>query len=396
MLFGVAFALPAAAVLAAILLRRRYPEFFQSERFQGLMASPWRPVVWGSVIWAGFTSLPLIFGGGGSVLVAMIGALPMAGMFTSFSVLSISRKRRGKTVRCAACEYDLSGIQIEGGGPDPHARCPECGGDLGKRGGTVLGEKVWSRGAIVIAVLLLIPILATFIVPAFAGYNAINKVTARILPTGSLIRQISCTKGFRMDEWAELRTRTLTPEQCDTLAAGLLTRDALQLHAWSDEAKWLVAEFAAGRLSPESHRKVLARYVDIELFPIDPVGTMSIRPTPAQAWGMQGCFAGWTIFAVRGPVLDASNQEIAPSTPDEIEIGQAELGTPSIEFSGPSSPRTKLDTIFGTIPPGGHLSVWIIAEPRVRSSQPVVWNNGVPATAADAIVVRFDLKPPTK
>ncbi len=396
-ILAIGLALPVLVFVLLVVVARVSTSEVLTARLRRFSQSRWRPVLVGIIVLAFMGTITYAVSSG-SFLRALIGAVPVASMLVGFSVFSQTLQRRGTTLRCAACEYDLTGAEpgkpLEKGAHD--AKCPECGASWGLARGTVVGERMRSKRSIALAILLMLPMLSSFIIPLVAGYSAIDKAIARVMPTGSLINQVAYVSGFRMVEWAELRTRTLTPHQRETLAQGLLTRDALQLHAWGDEAKWLVAEFAAGRLSPEIQRKVLRRYVDIGLFPIDPVGTMSIRPTEEQAWGMQGCFVGWTIFAVRGPVLDASNREIAAVLPVEIEIGQAELGTPAPAISGVSSLRTTLDTVFGTSPPEGHLNVWIIAEPRVRTPQPVVWKDGVPVAAPDAIVVQFDLKPPTK
>ena len=394
---GALLVLQVGIVIVGMKIRKKRLRGLAEQYVTPSTPSVWRAVAFGAVMWIVLTVVTLATASG-SVLIAMLGAFPMSLMFVAIGFFARVKQRQGKTPRCSACEYDLTGTQAAEPSeqiPDG-TKCPECGALCSKPGIIVYGERVVSRPVLFIACLLLVPLFVKLTAPMIFGFSSTGAFFVSLMPTGALIKQAAYYRSFRMSEWAELRKRTFTPDQRETLAKGLLTRDALQLHAWGDEAKWLVVEFAAGRLSPEIQRMILQRYVHIGFFPIDTVGTMSIRPTAEQAWGMQGCFAGWTIFAVRGPVLDTSSREMAPPSPIEIEIDQSELGSPAAAISVVNPLRASLDNVLGTVPPDGRLAVWIIAEPRVRTAQPVVWKDGVPVTASDAIVVRFDLKPPAK
>jgi hypothetical protein len=376
------------------------------ERFMTFAVSPWRPLLAGVVMLTLFTTINVMVSSG-SVLRAMLGSLPMAMMFASFGVFGQMSKRTGSTKRCAKCEYDLSGV-IDESPADSQARCPECGSQWSKPGGTVVGDKRWSRLGVAFACLLLLPLLASLTLPFIVGFQSLSGPLMKIMPTGSLIKHVTSVRGFRMDEWAELRKRTLTDDQRETLVRGLLTRDALQLHAWGDEAKWIVAEFATGTLTAETKSAVLERFLGVKwLSPAEVARTQSLAPASGQpaiaewhivadgAWGLGGCFTGGSCFLVVSDIVGVSGTVLLPASQTEIPVDLATRSQPPAKSTWTSS--SPLDQSLRVRTQGTlRATVWIIVEPRARGPQPVVWNNGTPATAADAIVARVELGPDRK
>lgn len=394
-----AFLLPVATVIGVVLIGPRLSPRAR-ERFVRLSSSMWRSAIFGVLVWAFLTTVNVVVGGG-SVIRAFIGSAPMALMFVGFGVLGQMATRRGDTRRCAKCEYDLSGVAEEAAA---EALCPECGAAWAAPGGEVVGDKGWSPKAVVIAGLLFLPLLASLILPFTLGHNVINIATARLLPTGSLIEQVVSGRGFRMDEWAELRKRTLTPEHRESLARGLLTRDALQLHAWSDESKWFVAEFAAGTLSRETREAVLARFIGARWQTPDqaalqqalgPSGT-AIERRPEWtvvgdgAWGLGGCFAGWSGFVVAGEVVDSDGAVAFPASQLEMPLDIATRSQPASKTTwtvhDPLAPSLRVTTEGRP-----RVTLWLVVEPRVRDAHAVTWRDGAPVTTSDAIVTRVEL-----
>lgn len=320
-----------------------------------LRERPWLRVVSAAGMWSVFVLVSMFAIGSGSVLKRGLEALPMA-FFAIGLVLAVdARRRHGSTLRCAVCEYDLTGAENS----DPAAaRCPECGSLWDRPGWTVRGERVWSGRAFALAMLLVLPFFVTVLQPVFGGFY-MEPAILRLLPTNSVIAEVAGQTGFTMNAWSELNTRSLSPEQRERLALGLLKRNALRLHAWGDEAKWLAAEAAAGRLSLTARVATLKRYVQPVLKPSLP-GT-TILADANHAWGLADCFSGWSIFVIPA---DATDEIPLPNLGDVTKADQA----------------VELARITGR-------SAWLIAEPRVRQAGYVLWSENVPVMAPDAIAV---------
>jgi hypothetical protein len=369
-----------ALVIAAILGQRLMDS--KNPRLHRFFQNRWQPIVFAVFVWSIYTVVAVVIRSPGSTLRALLESLPIGLFMIGVTLIGLIRARQGTTLRCARCDYDLAGVE---------GTCPECGSAWNQTSGTIRGTRAWSPRLLLIAVPFMLPFLATMILPFVGGPLLTQKLVARALPTGSLIADAAHTRGFTMDTWTELRRRTLTPEQRETLAQGLLTRDALRLHAWGDEAKWLVAEFAAGRLSLETQRAMLARYVPLTLAPESASGTTVLGLAPESAWGLSGAFAGWSIFIVRGPAINPLRLEVAPAHPDEIALDQTIVATPPSVSLRRAFFGTELFKTTGPIPPDTTLTLWLFAEPRQRAAQPVTWTDSAPLTAPDALVVRFDL-----
>lgn len=136
--------------------------------------------------------------------------------------------------------------------------CPECGSNWNARGGVAYGRLqrrpwVWMVGAAMVALgfaLIMSPL-------ARRGWQF------RIMPTGSLIREITqAPRGFTVDEWAALRARTLSPSQREQLARGLLDKRLRKTFFSADADNWIVAQITAGTLAPALRDRYYAEAVD--------------------------------------------------------------------------------------------------------------------------------------
>lgn len=351
--------------------------------------SRWAKLAFTAVVWSAFLVIVAFATGPGSKLKRAVESSPMAFLMIGGTLAADARRRRGTTLRCAACDYDLTGAEPgEAVVPGEHeARCPECGSRWGRAGMTVRGERLWSWRAFAVAALCMVPFFAYTVFPLVTGRFTVRRTLLSVLPTGSLIEEVSRSRSFTMDDWAELNTRTLTPAQHTRLVRGLLERDALSLHAWSDGAKWFIGESVAGRLTAEERGLALQRFVGLRLQrglsgPRDEWTVMR-----EGAWGLDGVFAGFCIFAAVGEVKDASGATVQSRASDEIPLDLAGLATPPANYTNYAVPAWpgvwRGAGVTGT--------VWLIAEPRARAAGPIEWLDGAPKVAADAVVVRVPL-----
>lgn len=162
-----------------------------------------------------FTSA--ITGRSGSLLIAALSNLPMGLMTAGVSILGGAFLRRQGPPHCAKCRYDLSGPP-EGG----YDVCPECGTDVRAPAAVVRERREMHRGVLAVGVLLAAAPFAWF----FFAFRSPVLSMGWYLPavsTASLIAEVTgAPRGFTMNEWAELATRTLTPAQEQRLFEGLL------------------------------------------------------------------------------------------------------------------------------------------------------------------------------
>lgn len=354
-----------------------------------LRESRWFRLSGAVVVWSLFLVLVSFLNGPGSKLKQALDSAPMAFFAVGLALASDARRRRGTTLRCASCDYDLTGAApgVETAPGEHEARCPECGSAWGRRGMTVRGERLWSWRAFAVAALFTLPFFAYTLVPLATGRFAVRRSILALLPTSSLIEEVTRSRGFTMDDWAELSTRTLSPAQHTRLVRGLMDLDALSLHAWSDPAKWLTAENAAGRLTPEERGLVLRRFMGLKLQRLLTGARDQWMVIRRGAGDLDGAFTGWSIFAAVGPVKNAAGATVEPPNAAEILLRAAELAAPPANVGSSSGPAwTGVWRGYGL-----SASVWLIAEPRARAAGPIEWANGEPKVADDAVVVRVDL-----
>ena len=162
-----------------------------------------RDIVKRSIIMTIVIAVPFVVGqiymtvarGSGNI----IQMLPLFVMFPiAFTLMALgSKRRRGDSLRCAACEYERLGATSE--------RCPECGAAWGQPGTLVRG-RVTRRPAFVamgLAVLILVPLIQI-------GFMMKG---ASVLPNSMLIRRAASgtTSSFRARQ--ELARRQLSPTE---------------------------------------------------------------------------------------------------------------------------------------------------------------------------------------
>lgn len=192
-----------------------------------------------------------------STLTSALSALIWIGFAVAmfFGTRAVERHRRF----CRACRYERATGPAgeEGSG----SRCPECGAqwDLPKR--TVRGRIAPRPIVIVIGATIIIASLGVrFVGPDLA------RVGLRLTPTSRLIVETSAKRGFNVDEWAALQTRTLTVEQKVALTDGLLTKRAERNGLVMDDATWiedsLTREWLPDDLRERYYRETVAATLD--------------------------------------------------------------------------------------------------------------------------------------
>lgn len=204
--------------------------------------------------WVAVAASPIVYIGlltafatfrGGSIAAQVLDAIPMAFSMLGISMLGATVTRRGPGKYCARCAYELS-PEMEAESRDD-SRCPECSARWLARGGTVRGKRHIRKGVVATGLVLAIAPFAFII--AKVGNPVLQTATLRLLPTDSLITEVTAApRGFTMDEWAVLSTRTLSPVQKATLAEGLLDLRAKRQYLSSEAEGWMETEALAGTL----------------------------------------------------------------------------------------------------------------------------------------------------
>jgi hypothetical protein len=189
--------------------------------------------------------------GGGSLLAGMLKAAPMTVFFLGFGVASLAVRKVGDEVSCAKCGYAMDAeIQAI---DDPEQRCSECGAFWKRPGGFVRGRKQILKWPIAVAAILLVCGVGLMFSPFYRGLGARQFA---LLPTSSLIREVTATGSFTYDEWAVLSNRTLSQKQKLKLAEGLLAKRSKRQYLGNDEEAW----FEAAVLNGELPRDIVERY----------------------------------------------------------------------------------------------------------------------------------------
>lgn len=326
------------------------------------------PVV---VIWVLFMIVPYrkSLGLSAGTMVVIFQVLPSALASVGAVIIASSRQRRGLGLRCTDCDYPLQGLTL-----DRSCRpCPECGRGLTDHSGTSRGVRAWnvrliSVGAAVVLLGLGIP-LSSLLPP---GYQ-IRPMILAITPTSTLIDHVGNSKNFLLEEWAELRTRTLSDQESEHLALTLLEhRDALQLHAWSDDSKWLIAQAAAGRLSRKATEAALRRFVSPAFE--SGIGTSRLWTSQLQAWGIADCFAGNDLWLIVDSDSGRGSLSAAP----------AALGvTPSTFTNRPGFALTA-DTFT---PQTTRVTLWVFLTPKGTPAVEVNWSGSSPTLSGALLTV---------
>jgi hypothetical protein len=200
------------------------------------------------VIFALFTGSSLMAGA-----LSFVHMIPF--MLGLLLLMSNWKRREGAVSFCAACGYQRApGLQrVE------LTQCPECGENWNQIGGVKHGVVKRRAGRTAAGVALAAIGLALIASPVYLG-----SWQAKILPTGSLIHEISRpNSGFVMNEWAELNRRALSGVQIVTLAEGLLAKRLSKSYCDRDDDNWLVAQIAADALPRELVERYYTEALDV-------------------------------------------------------------------------------------------------------------------------------------
>lgn len=221
------------------------------------------------------------------------GLLPLGMGFVTHGLT----RREGEAPHCARCGYAFdSELEV----------CPECGAAWRQRGAVIAGRlhrsatMVWTGAAIlVMAVLLTIRPL-------------IGHVLAPLVPTSLLIAQASGQDVWSGQDWAELASRQLSPEQEQTLAEGLLDRRWKTGRLDPAPAVWLERQLIGGTMDDATRSRFFEEMVVLHLRgpkearvgePVRIEALADDRSTPFAGIGSRVYFAG---FDVDGkPVADS-------------------------------------------------------------------------------------------
>ncbi|MFM9995385.1 MAG: hypothetical protein ACKVU4_06240 [Phycisphaerales bacterium] len=397
-LFAFLLVLTAIVVVVAVIARKRglagpfrtEPRFLRTTR---------RKIIWSFVPAALFlAAIPVIRGGHGSYLAAFLQHAPMVCSLIGIGLIGAAFVRSGSEPRCAACGYDVSGAPQPA---DPGDRCPECGTEFRVPGGTVVGERRVHRGLVVMGVVL--------VAGQFVWYATLARSPSAMmgwytpyLPTGSLIREVTgAPRGFTRDEWAELNTRTLTPDDEVRLARGLIELRARQHYMDPAAETWLDAYAKSGGMPADLLERFCAEWLDLWL-----VAPARVRVGESVTIGLAGDYRGNIGAAGGGAALvarivfegfrvgdDPEPQARAVTSIHGMRLMSTEILNDRMRGStrsrpdalGDRSPQlTVTPNVQGTL--RIRAAVWIIVNPQASGLNPVVWNDdGTPVLPADAV-----------
>lgn len=214
------------------------------------------------------TVLPALFGG--SRLIHLLDALPMAGMFAFFPLLHRARVPVGGLL-CTRCKYNVESLSPaipEGQSKRPvhDAVCPECGSQFGWPGGTITENFQWRPRRILLISLLVLPLLIKFGSIPIAGLLWWNNSIRKIASTDALIRDVTTSRSFSTASWDELSRRELTAEQDQRIARPLLSPPP-RTYFTTDERRWLSASIAARAINTELITPWINRVVIVSQYP---------------------------------------------------------------------------------------------------------------------------------
>jgi hypothetical protein len=310
----------------------------------------------------------------GSPILAALSAVPVAVMFTGINLVQCIYFRIGDATCCAKCGYDLSGLGDEAGSAD---RCPECGLHWREPGGTAKGRRVF-RPWVAAASAILIAVFVGDITFKLARPAQANSWQIRLVPTPSLIDEVATGRGFVVNQWAELRRRTLSESETALLTRSLLDRRLRDRHLDLDAELWLEGRAMAGELDPASRERYFGEMVSLSLAAPErtrigePVELALRAVNRASFWA-----PGNTRLAAA--VYFAGFQHSGSASPP----ADSPLNPASLEKSDGDTRHTFKPPATG--PLTVRASAWIVVGPRVCLPATVTWSpDGAPVIPAAA------------
>ncbi|KAA0213301.1 MAG: hypothetical protein DYG94_11800 [Leptolyngbya sp. PLA3] len=300
------------------------------------------------------------FGSGALLLLqfAWGGLLPLG---TGFITHGLTR-RAGSAPHCSRCGYEFD---------DELERCPECGADWKRRGGVVEGRLHRSRTLVSTGVALLALGVLLTIRPL------LGQAFSRLVPTRFLIAQASGRDTWSPSDWSELMSRTLSREQEQRLADGLLDRRWQTGRLDPAASGWLEQEIVSGGLPDAARERYFHEMVMMRLRGpsaarvgerVKVEALVDDRSTPFAGLGSRVLFAG---FTVNGQSMGATRLERMASAYDFDEWSvkrKTGAALPSIEVSA-AEPGTLVIEV----------EAWIVYGPEARLGWGRAWNeDGTP------------------
>jgi DNA-directed RNA polymerase subunit RPC12/RpoP len=368
-------------------------------------ATPGAPRQWR---WVVVAASPIVYIGlltafaffrGGSIAAQVLDAIPMSLSMLGISMLGATVTRRGPGKYCTRCGYELS-PEMEAESRDD-SRCPECGARWLAKGGTVKGKRTIRKGVVATALVLAIAPFAFII--AKVGNPVLQTAVLKLLPTDSLISEVTAApRGFTMDEWAVLSTRTLSPIQKATLAEGLLDLRAQRQYLSSDAEGWMEAEALAGTLPQQIRHRYFSEMFRVWIDAPDrakagqplSIGLGSehrgtLRTPSVTTLQTFVCFAGFRTGDGTDPASRGTKPEFA------IRFGRLSRSFGKIEPNATPGPTLELS------PAAGPLRItaeyWLVVAPPAVMAGGLTWNSdgslAVPAGSAwtERITVTKDI-----
>ncbi|GAB4387053.1 MAG: hypothetical protein Kow0022_17990 [Phycisphaerales bacterium] len=278
-------------------------------------------------------------------------------------------RRVGEDLSCAQCNYAYDeGLEI----------CPECGAHWNERGGVRSGRLERSRAFVGVGAALLVMSVVLVIRPLGA------QLLSPILPTRLLIAQTSSAEFWSARGWAELAQRSLSPQQVQELADGLLTRRWAAGRLDSEPTAWLEQQIAAGALQDRIVERFFREMVVMHMRgpkaasvgePVRVEVFVDDRSTPFAGIGARIVFAG---FSIDGEPVEGSRRERLMSVyelSERLTRRRAGASLPSVVFD-----RQQAGTV--TV----EAEAWIIYGPEAALGWGVAWqDDGAPALPAGVL-----------
>jgi hypothetical protein len=161
----------------------------------------------------------------------------MLGVLGASLVLIGTRHTHQGTAHCAQCNYQRAPQNKD------VTRCPECNAAWSEPGGLIRVRR--ERQSTWIAVGVICMVCAAVV---FGGKITQSGLLSRLMPTSALIQDVG---GYDPRLMAELRKRTLSPDEHHSLIVHLLDRRDNNKHLHSDARNWLATELLAGRIAQQ-------------------------------------------------------------------------------------------------------------------------------------------------
>ena len=314
---------------------------------------------------------------GKSITHAVLDNLPMICIFIGMGFMNLARFPIPDSEGCTACKYSTAGL------PAGTQHCPECGADLTRLYAKTAQRFGWNRGRMAVAAFFVLPFAVQIISIPVGGIGWWDTQLVRLLPTASLIHDVTHSKSFTMNEWAELGKRTLSQRECDRVALGLMNAPdaATRLASWSDGGKWFNAAVASGQLSKAGLDSVLANLVTIETS-LDSADAAA--PKVVVRWTLAPSIAqGIATLNLDIKVL----AEIPGSRPDQLPASTG-LQWP-LQTTPP--PTQTLTLSLPNLPPADHVKgiVYVALRPAGAAAANTPAVSAATLPPADAIVFRL-------